>query len=78
MAALVPPRGPRFPRTCSEAPARPFERLAELGPPGALPAPFDRIEKNLNVMRADLDAHEQRLVGVEAKVAERAAPIGIA
>jgi hypothetical protein len=52
------------------------DHLRDLGPAGALPAPLDRIEKNLTTMRADLDAHERRLLGLEATMARGAAPIG--
>jgi hypothetical protein len=50
-------------------------RLAALGPADTLPAPIDRIHENLATMRADLAAHADRLVRLEAKEAQ-AAPVG--
>ncbi len=47
-------------------------RLSALGPAESLPAPLDRIHQNLATMRADLAAHAERLVRMEAQ----AAPIG--
>jgi hypothetical protein len=52
------------------------EQLAALGPPDSLPAPLDRVQHNLARMREELDAHEQRLVRIEAREAQGAAPIG--
>jgi hypothetical protein len=51
------------------------EQLAALGPAETLPAPLDRVHRNLGAMRADLAAHGERLYRVEAKEAERA-PVG--
>lgn len=50
-------------------------RLAALGSADSLPAPLDRIHENLATMRADLDAHAERLLRLEAREAE-AAPVG--
>lgn len=50
-------------------------RLEALGPPESLPAPLDRIHANLISMRADLDAHVERLLRLEAREAETA-PVG--
>jgi hypothetical protein len=50
-------------------------RLAALGSADSLPAPLDRIHENLTTMRADLEAHAERLLRLEAREAE-VAPIG--
>jgi hypothetical protein len=52
------------------------ERLSALGSADSLPAPLDRIHQNLAAMRADLTAHAERLVRLEAREAQAAAPIG--
>jgi len=51
------------------------DRLAALGSADSLPAPLDRIQENLATMRADLEAHAERLLRLEAREAE-AAPVG--
>ncbi len=52
------------------------ERLAALGSVDSLPAPLDHIHENLASMRADLAAHEGRLLAIEAREARAASPIG--
>jgi hypothetical protein len=52
------------------------ERLSALGGADALPPPLDRMHHNLTRMRGDLEAHEERLVRLEAREAQAAAPIG--
>jgi hypothetical protein len=52
-------------------------RVAELGPPDALPPPLDRIHDNLAAMETDLGAHAEALVRLEAREAEQR-PLGSA
>jgi hypothetical protein len=51
------------------------ERLGELGDPESIPAPLDRIHKNLDTMRAELSAHEESLARMEARELQ-ASPLG--
>jgi hypothetical protein len=51
------------------------DQLAALGPAESLPAPLDRVHRNLSAMRADLVAQGERLRSFEAKEAQ-GAPIG--
>jgi hypothetical protein len=50
-------------------------KVGALGAADTLPAPLDRIHGNIATMRAELAAHADRLVRLEAKEAE-AAPVG--
>jgi hypothetical protein len=52
------------------------DQLSALGPADALPAPLDRVHQNLTAMRRDLLAQGERLVRLEAREAQAAAPIG--